>query len=161
MHRNPYAKYIEGEDLLTSLEQTAQTIDALVRGWPRPLDERSYAPGKWSAREILLHLAHCEMVFATRLRFALSQDDYVLQPFDQDGWMGVEAQVPAMVALDAYTSLRATNLALLRQLTAENLARHLTHPEFGDVTVEWVIAWFAGHERNHLPQLRAIADARA
>ena len=48
------------------------------------------------------------------------------------------------------------NLALCRSLTPEQRARTFTHPEHGPVTVEWVMTFFAGHERHHLPQLEAI-----
>jgi hypothetical protein len=48
--------------------------------------EEAPAPGKWSARQIVCHLADCEIVFAFRLRQALTQEYHVIQPFDQDLW---------------------------------------------------------------------------
>ncbi len=161
MQRNPYASYVDGRDLLTCLEETPARIEALVRGWPRPVDEQSYAPGKWSARTILAHLAQCEMVFSTRLRFAMAVDDYLLTPFEQDDWMAVEAPVGALTALDAYVGMRRMNLALCQSLDAAERARAARHPEFGDITVEWIIAFFAGHERNHLAQFETIAASHA
>jgi hypothetical protein len=157
MSANPYAKFVEARDPIVSLEQTPAAIERLVRAWPRERDERPYAPGKWSARQILVHLAQMEMVFSTRLRFALAEDGYAIQPFDQDDWMAAEPQGSALAALDAYTSMRRMNLGLCRTLDAAQRAKAVTHPEFGDVTVGWIITFFAGHERNHLPQLEAIA----
>src|SRR5687767_14453653 len=63
MHPNPYGKYIEGRDPLRSLDETAARIASMVRAWPRSKDDESYAPGKWTARQILEHLVHLEMVF--------------------------------------------------------------------------------------------------
>ena len=160
MTRNPYAQFVEGTNLLETLAQTPAAIDRLVRAWPRERDERSYAPGKWTARQILAHLAQAEMVFSTRLRFAVAEDGHTLQPFDQDKWMGVEAPVPALAALDAYVAMRRMNLALCRTLDATQRARTAKHPEFGDVSVEWIIAFFAGHERNHLAQIETIGAGR-
>lgn len=143
---------------MTSLVDTPARIAALVRGWPRDRDERSHAPGKWTARQVLAHLAQLEFNFSIRMRFALAQDGYQMQPFDQDDWMRVEPPPPALVSLDAYTAMRAMNVALLRSLTDAQRARTAGHPEWGSVSVEWLAAWCAGHELNHLPQFEAVAS---
>jgi hypothetical protein len=155
---NPYGKFVEGLDVLQSLEDTPARIASMVGGWPREKDERSHAPGKWTARQVLTHLAHIEMVFALRLRFALAQDSYVVQPFEQDDWMKNESAQPALAALETYLALRRMNLALCRSLTPAQRARTFTHPDFGVLDVNWLMAWAAGHERNHLPQLVAVAN---
>lgn len=156
MSQNPYAKYVDGEDLLVTLEQTPRRIEEIVRAWTPADFERSYAPGKWPARQLLTHLAQAEMVFANRLRFGLAEDGYVIQPFDQDAWMDVEAHADGLAALGAYLGLRQMNLALCRTLSPAQRARTFRHPEKGEVSVEWVMTFFAGHERHHLPQLDAI-----
>ena len=158
MAENRYAKYIDGEDVLTTLERTPARIAGIVGAWPDAAFERSHAPGKWTARQVLTHLAQAEIVFANRLRFALADDAYVLQPFDQDAWMRVEPALDGRAALAAYLALRQMNLTLCRALTPPQRARSFVHPEHGPVTVEWVMIYFAGHERNHLPQLESIAN---
>jgi hypothetical protein len=156
MTRNPYATFVDGRNLVESLEEVPQIIERFVRAWPRARDGRSHAPGKWTARQILVHLAQAEMVFSNRLRFALAHEDYVIQPFDQDRWMETEAPVSALAALDAYVAVRRMNLALCRSLDAARLSKAVRHPEVGEITVEWIMAFFAGHERNHLPQIETI-----
>lgn len=160
MHPNPYGRYVEGLDVMTSLRETPARIATLVRGWPRERDEWSHAPGKWTARQVLAHLAHLEMVWSTRLRFALAEEGYRIQSFEQDDWMRAEAPPPALVSLEAYVSLRAMNVALLESISAAQRVRTASHPEWGVVDVMWLAAWCAGHERNHLPQIEAVA-ARA
>ena len=156
---NPYAKFVEGLNVLQCLEETPTRIESLVRAWPREKDEQSHAPGKWKARQVLTHLSQIELVFSVRLRFALAQDGYVVQPFEQDDWMATEPSQPALAALDAYVGLRRMNLALCRSLTPEQRAKTFTHPEFGVLDVNWLMAWAAGHERSHLPQIEAVAKA--
>jgi uncharacterized damage-inducible protein DinB len=157
MADNPYGKYVEGMDLLASLEETSRRIEGLVRGWTPEMFERSYAPGKWSARQLLTHLVHAELVFGERIRFALSKPDYVVVPFDQDEWMKVESSVDAASALAAYVGLRRMNLAFFRSLTPAQRAHRFQHPERGQIDVNWIITALAGHDRHHLPQFEAIA----
>jgi hypothetical protein len=113
------------------------------------------------ARQVLTHLAQIEMVFANRLRFALAQDNYVVQPFEQDDWMRNESSQTALAALETYLSLRRMNLALCQSLTPAQRAKTFTHPEYGVLDVNWMMAWAAGHERNHLPQIDAVAASSA
>ncbi len=157
MHSNPYGMFVEGVDVLRSLEETPRRIASLVRGWPRHVDERPLAPGKWTARQILAHLAHLEMVFATRLRFTLASETYVVQPFDQDPWVAAEPATPALTSLEAYVSLRQMNVTLLRPLTPSQRGRCASHPEMGEISIDWMMAWCAGHELNHVPQFERIA----
>ena len=154
---NPYGKYVEGRDLLASLDETSKRIELLVRGWTPEMFDRSYAPGKWSARQLLTHLLHTEIVFGDRIRFALTTPDYVVVPFDQDDWMKVENTIDAASALAAYSSLRRVNLAFFRSLTPAQRTRKMQHPERGEIDVNWIITALAGHDRHHLPQFEAIA----
>lgn len=157
MPANPYADALGSVDPLVALAQTPQTIRDLVSSWPADKWERSYAPGKWTARQIILHLVQTEMALSTRVRFALSQDNYTAQPFDQDGWMKAEARTGAQTALDAYLALRRLDLAMFSALTPSQLQRSFTHPEYGALSPEWVMAQLAGHDLHHLDQLRRIA----
>lgn len=158
MPANPYGRYVEGRDVLACLEQTSRRIDALVRAWPRERDERAHAPGKWTARQVLAHLAHIELNFSIRLRFTLAQDGYFVQPFEQDDWMRAEPAPPALVSLDAYVGMRRMNLVLLRSLSLTERARTARHPEIGEIDVDWLAAWCAGHELHHLPQIETVAS---
>jgi hypothetical protein len=161
MSNNPYGKYVEGMDLLASLEETSARLEALLQGWTPEMFERSYAPGKWSARQLLTHLVHAEIVFGERIRFALTMPGYVVVPFDQDEWMKVESSVGASAALAAYLGLRRVNLAFFRSLTAVQRAHRFQHPERGEIDVNWIITALAGHDRHHLPQFEAIANVAA
>jgi uncharacterized damage-inducible protein DinB len=156
MSQHPYLKYLDGIDLLTTLEETPLRIAEIVARWPDAAFERTHAPGKWTARQVLAHLAHAEMVFANRLRFGLAEDGYVIQPFDQDAWIAAEPAADGRASLAAYLALRRMNLALCRTLTPQQRARGFSHPQMGDVDVEWVMTFFAGHERSHLGQLEMI-----
>lgn len=157
MNPGPYAAYLEGHDPLDSLAEVSAWIADLTDGWTDAEFERSYAPGKWSARQLLLHLVRCETVFVDRIRFALTTEDYVATSFDQDPWMALDAGADAHSALSAYLSLRRMTLSLFRALSPEQRARPLTHPDFGLWTVDTVITALAGHERHHLPQFEQIA----
>jgi len=70
--------------------------------------------------------------------------------------MAAEPAAEGRASLAAYRALRHMNLALCRSLTPQQRARGFTHPQMGAVNVEWVMTFFAGHERSHLGQLEMI-----
>ena len=159
MSTNPYGKYVEGMDLLESLDETSRRIEALMRGWTAEMFERIYAPGKWNARQLLAHLVHAEMVFSIRIRFALTTPGYVVRPFEQDDWMRMEPSTDGATAYAAYVALRRMNLAFFRSLTPAQRAHRFQHPERGEIDVDWILTALAGHDRHHLPQLETLAAA--
>lgn len=83
MKPNPYGSHLGDRDPLQALAETPERIRQLVGGWNADRLERSYAPGKWSARRLLVHLAQAELALGTRVRFALGQEGYAAQPFDR------------------------------------------------------------------------------
>lgn len=153
---NPYAADLGDRKPLDALADSAARIQRLVESWGTDAFEKSYAPGKWSARQILVHLAQTELALGARARFALTQPGYTAQPFSQDDWMPVDAATDARTALGAYTSMRELNLGMWRRLTPEQLDRAFSHPEYGALTVGWIMAQIAGHDIHHLKQLEAI-----
>jgi hypothetical protein len=156
MHKNPYADALGSQDALEALAGTPQKIRALIDTWPKGTWERSYAPGKWSARLVVIHLAQMEIGLPIRVRFAVAQDGYVAQPLDQDAWLAVDEHADGPTALDAYLALRRLNVAMFKGLTPAQRQRTFRHPEYGDLSPDWVAAQLAGHDLHHLKQLQTI-----
>lgn len=156
MQPNPYAEDLGDRDPFQALGETPQQIASIVSGWTDAMFERSYAPGKWSARKLLAHLAQTELALGARVRFALTAENYEAESFDQDVWMPLDEQMDARTALDVYLSLRRMNMGLWRRLTDDEKVRTFHHPEFGELNVVWVAAQMAGHDIHHLRQFERI-----
>jgi hypothetical protein len=156
MHKNPYAEPLGDRDPLQALGETPERIREIASRWTDAQWNASYAPGKWTGRQILVHLAQTELALTTRVRFALSEDNYRAQPFSQDGWMETERDADGRTALEAYLALRRLNVLLFRGLTPEQRRRPFQHPEYGELTPEWVAAQLAGHDLHHLRQVEQI-----
>lgn len=154
---NPYAGYIGNSAPKEILSQTPDRIAAVLgRLGPDGL-ERSYGPGKWSAREIVCHLADTEIAFAFRLRQTLAHPNHVIQPFDQEAWAKHYTSIHGQHAADTFSMLRKWNLALIEAAGPQALSTPVTHPERGDMTFETILQTMAGHDGNHLRQLETIA----
>jgi len=153
---NPYEKFLDGRSVEVILAATPATLASFIEAIGPAKATVSPAPGKWSAAEIVCHLADCELVFAFRLRQTLAEDDHVVQPFDQDKWAAVYPGVPANQALDVFAAMRGWNLLVLRTVMPQAATRTVTHPERGTMTFQTIIETMAGHDLNHIAQLQRI-----
>jgi len=153
----PYTEDLAGRDPIDAFRDTLARFRALVGAWSPSDFDRSYAPGKWSARQVLVHLAQIELALGTRARLALTTPGYVAQPFDQDRWMAREGTLGAREALDALLAIGAMNAAFFASLSPADRAIAFTHPEYGAISLDWLVHQMAGHQIHHLKQLERIA----
>jgi uncharacterized damage-inducible protein DinB len=158
---NPYASNLGDRDPLAVMAATP----ALLRNWFETFGDRgaalSLAPGKWSAREILCHLADAELVFAFRLRQALAEAHHTIQPFDQDAWATRYAACEVKTALELFSTVRASNVAFIKAATPDDFSKPVAHPERGEMTFKTLVETMAGHDLNHRAQLETISKRAA
>jgi hypothetical protein len=152
----PYTADLDGRDPIEAIGDTLARIDAMTSGWTPADFERSYAAGKWSARQILTHLAQAELALGMRARMAVTIANYTAQPFDQDLWMAHESGLSGRAAADAYLATGRMNLSFFERLSAAELATPFSHPEYGALTINWILHQTAGHQIHHLRQLEQI-----
>lgn len=155
--QNPYEQFLSGQEPLRVLAATPRRLERLLDELGLERAAAAPSPGKWSAREIVCHLADCELAFGFRLRQALAEKDHVIQPFDQEKWAANYSAYEMRDALTTFGALRNWNLALLRSLSPEMHSKPVTHPERGAMTFHTIVETMAGHDLNHLGQLESIA----
>ena len=154
---NPYDTFLDGRPLDAILATTPSAIAGLLNAIGPNKTSVPPAPGKWNAAEIVAHLADCEIVFGFRLRQTLAEDGPTIQPFDQEKWAAQYSGIAAADALAAFSALRNWNLRMIRNALPGAAARTMKHPERGTMTFQTVVETMAGHDLNHVAQLRRIA----
>jgi hypothetical protein len=154
---NPYERFLDAGAPETILPATPEAIAALLENIGAQKVAMRPTPGKWSAAEIVCHLADCELVFGFRLRQTLAEDAPVIQPFDQDRCAATYAGISADKALEVFAALREWNLRLIVGAMPRAADRKVTHPERGAMTFKTIVETMAGHDLNHLGQLRKMA----
>ena len=158
---NPYASHIGDHAPLDVISDTPRRVAQLVETIGPARLEVSPAPGKWSVRHIISHLADAEIVFSFRLKQTLAEDHHVIQPFDQDLWAKSYPSCDTRLALAALSAVRAWNLVLIQSVKPADLSKPVTHPERGTMTFQTIVETMAGHDRNHIKQIEAIAGQSA
>jgi uncharacterized damage-inducible protein DinB len=151
MSNNPYAEDLGTNDPVNVIQSTPEKLEALLGKLSSEQMEHRTAPGKWNLREIMAHLADCEIAFGFRLRQAAAGVD--IQPFNQDDWARNYGAYSFAAAIATYRAVRAWNLALIRSLTDEQKRFEVSHPERGTMSVWTIVEMMAGHDLHHLKAL--------
>lgn len=155
MSLNPYGTALGTGDAVEVLETTTQRLEALLSRFTREQIDQRPAPGKWSVREIMAHLADCEIAFGFRLRQGAAGIE-MIQPFDQDEWARNYDEYSFSAAMTTYRALRSWNIAFVRSLTDKQKSAAVTHPERGTMTVWTIVETMAGHDLHHLAGLERM-----
>jgi len=118
------------------------------------------APGKWTVRQIVAHLADAEMVGAHRLRQVIAEDNPTLIAYNQDAWtanLDYTRRKPKQ-SLETFRRIRAENYELLKGLPESAFERAGNHSENGRMTLGQLLEGYAGHAESHARQLQEIRE---
>ena len=131
-----------------------------LAGFPREGLVAHPIPGKWSACEIVHHLADSEMNAAMRLRLLLAEDRPTIKGFDQDEFARkLYYDRPHESSLEAFRWARQTTAELLERLGPAEWVREGTHSEIGPFGVEEWLKIYAPHAHRHARQIREARTA--
>jgi hypothetical protein len=145
-------------DPLEILGTSSLRLRGLLQGPSVEEVSRPEAPGKWSVRQVVRHLADSEVVWGYRLRMVLGQDRPPLTGYDQDSWarrLGYQ-EAPVREAVDEFDLVRRGNLRLLARTDSDDLERVGVHSERGEESVAHMIPLYAGHDLVHIRQIERI-----
>ena len=157
-HVEYYSRYIskvpDGDLIAMLRDQIVETV-GLLHGLSDEQANYAYAPGKWTIKEVVGHIADAERVFQYRaLTFARSPGTS-LPGFDENAWVpaGEFGRRALADLLDELQVVRASTVHLARQFDEEMLKRRGS-ANGNDISVRALLYIIAGHERHHVALFR-------
>lgn len=150
----------ERHELIARYKDGYNEITKSLDGFPeKKLTDHPIA-GKWSAAEILHHLADSETISGIRLRYLLVEENPLIQGYDQEVF-AVRLNYndrDIAPALDAFRSARANTAQLLDSMSEADWKREGTHSESGSYSAEDWLRIYAAHAHNHAGQIRRLRE---
>src|SRR6185503_16770601 len=162
---------VSDEEMHMTSEEREQLIAQFKAGYDQvaealndfPSDKLTAHPieGKWSAAEIVHHLADSETTSGLRLRRLLAEDHPLIQGYDQDAYAAHlhYQQRDIAPALEAFRAARASTAQLLDLMSEDDWHREGTHSESGSYSTEDWLRIYAAHAHNHAAQIGRLRDA--
>jgi hypothetical protein len=148
-----YANYITkvpGSDVLSVLESQRLQMLQLFAGRSERDGSFRYAPGKWSVKEVLGHIADAERIFTYRaLRFARA-DQTALPGFEQDDYVrsGAFGERTLAGLVEEFGAVRSASISLFRSFKEDVWSRR-GKADGKEVSVRALAFITAGHQMHH------------
>ena len=151
---DPAMNFVERERLINRYGLGYAAVAAAVGDCPiDELDHRP-APGAWTPREVVHHLADSESNAYIRLRRLLAEDTPLIIGYDQDLWANrLHYDGPIDAPLAVLRAVRDASFQLLGQLSDADWLREGTHSESGPYSVETWLNIYAAHAHDHADQI--------
>jgi uncharacterized damage-inducible protein DinB len=145
-----YISLVAGNDILANLDEQRRQMILLLSGRSEADGDLRYAPGKWSAKEVLGHVNDAERIFAYRALRIARNDSTPLEGFEQDDYVrnGPFGQRPLADLIEDFIAVRRATLSLLRNLDEAAWSRRGMANK-NEVTVRALAYIVAGHELHH------------
>lgn len=151
----PYLKVLGETDLLPALEKGREELLFVLQTIPKNKLAYSYAEGKWTVAELIMHLMDAERVFQYRaLRFARG-DTTELPGFDQDSYVpqsGASGRTREQLMTE-FKAIRGSTISLFRSFNEELLLR-VGVASGAKMSVRALGFVISGHQAHHLKILQ-------
>jgi hypothetical protein len=151
------------QQLIAQYKAGFEEVSRNLANFPQDLLTAHPIPGKWSAAEIVHHLADSETISGHRLRRLLVEDQPLIQGYDQDQFAAQlrynEREITP--ALEAFRAARATSAQLIDMMSEADWHRAGTHSESGSYSAEDWLEIYAAHAHNHAAQIGRLREALA
>lgn len=149
-----------------ALEEVAARLEGAARGWRALLTgldaaglSRTYRPGGWTVAQLAHHAADAHLHGLHRLKYGLTVEEYVIQPFAQEAWLTLaDAALPVEAALGLLDAANGRWAALLRGTDPAQFGRRVTHPQEGEQDLWRLTAKHDWHLRHHLAHARLALE---
>jgi hypothetical protein len=136
-------------------------LEALIAGRTDEDLNKNYGPGKWTARQVIHHLADAHVHAYVRVRYIATADNPAVQSYDQDAWAKLPDACTGPVApsLEILKGIHARWAAFLTALPEEAFSRTGVHSERGPVSLDDLLRIYSGHGEKHLGHIRTAINS--
>ena len=145
---------------IAELEALPANLRRAVAGLSDAQLDTPYRPGGWTVRQVVHHYADSHLNSYSRFRWAMTEDFTTVKTYDEALWAELPdaKTAPIEVSLALLEPLHARWTLLLRSFGEAEFARKMKHPEWGEVSMEWLLGQYAWHCRHHVTQIQRLRE---
>ncbi len=148
--------------LISAIEEAPAELRSLVAGLSDAQLDTPYRPGGWTIRQVVHHVPDSHANAYVRMKLGATEDAPTIRTYQEGRWAELpEARTaPVAMSLDLLDALHRRWVAFLRALPAGEFARTVTHPDWGVMSLDDLLAQYAWHGRHHAAHIRKAVGIR-
>ena len=164
--RYPVGKFTLDKDVTPDKRRTwIAQLDSLPRDLRHALQrlppgglDKPYREGGWTARQVVHHVADSHLNAYTRIKLALTEQAPAIKTYEEQLWaeMPDGKDADPDISLGILDGIHRRLTILLESLAPEQFSRTATHPQWGEMTVDFLLQLYAWHCRHHVAHVGLI-----
>ncbi len=144
---------------IETIASTPARMREAVAGLTEEQIETPYRPGGWTVREVVHHVPDSHVNSYCRFKFALTENAPRIMTYEEAAWAALpDSRAPVEISLALLEALHARWTYLLREMTDEDFARKLDHPEWGHLTLGNMLGLYDWHCRHHVAHVTSLRE---
>jgi hypothetical protein len=144
--------------LIDSMAAAPTRLRAAVASLSSEQLDEAYRPEGWTVRQVVHHLADSHLNAYTRFKLGLTETEPTIKPYDENRWAQLEdgRHADPEVSLALFETLHRRLVIFLRSVQPDEFPRKLNHPEFGVVSLDWLLQDYEWHGRHHIAHITSL-----
>ena len=144
---------------IAAIEAHPTNMRKAVAGLDDAQLDTPYRDGGWTVRQVVHHVVDSHVNSYVRFKLAVTADNPAIVTYDQSAWAELPdgKSAPVETSLAILQALHARWVAFLRACSPSDFARTVRHPEWGDISVDFMLevyGWHCPHHEAHITRLR-------
>jgi len=156
----PEAPLLESQRtaMIEDISELPAKLRAAVAGLNDEQLDVPYRSGGWTTRQIAHHLADSHANSYIRVRFALTENNPTIMPYNEAVWAELTdaKHAPIESSLKILDGLHSRWAMLLKSLKPDDWKRTMFHPERGQLDLNMQLALYAWHSKHHVAQITEL-----
>ncbi|QSW87330.1 putative metal-dependent hydrolase [Flavobacterium endoglycinae] len=150
------------EFILDKIEQIASFPERLKKEIVDFSDEKldtPYRPEGWTVRQVIHHCAESHMNCYIRLKWALTENNPIIKPYDEKRWSELpdSLNMPIAPTLSLLEGLHFRLAYIMKNLSEADLEKSFVHPESNsEIRLKQIIGLYAWHGNHHLAHITSL-----
>ena len=145
------------EGYIADIRGLSGALRKAVGGLSSDQIDTPYRPGGWTVRQVVHHLADSHMNAFCRWKFALTEQEPTIKPYDENAWSKLpDSNLDIGSSLAIVDGVHHRWVALLEQSGKDQFSRTLNHPERGVLRLDTMLSLYSWHSRHHVAHITAL-----
>ena len=156
----PFSEKLLGEWLI-DIKNLPQHLENAILNLDEQQLNTVYREGGWTVKQVVHHVADSHMNAYIRFKLRLTEDSLIIKPYDEAAWaeMADTKNLPINISLTLLHSLHIRWVEILKNMSSEDLAKTVFHPEHKKEFTLWeLLGMYAWHSKHHVAHITSLRE---
>ncbi|HSP88682.1 MAG TPA: putative metal-dependent hydrolase [Ignavibacteriaceae bacterium] len=148
------------KNFIKEIELLPGKLKKAVAGLNNEQLDTPYRKDGWTVRQVIHHIPDSHINAYVRFKLALTEDQPTIKTYEENEWAKLQDyyQTPIEVSLALTEAIHTRWIILLNSLEENNFKKKLKHPDWGLISLDFIVAQYAWHGKHHTSHITSLKE---